>query len=468
MKGDVLTMTSNSDLQTAMNGSQESRRDVDDGFAVHRASHSGLSALLSAVTLQLSESASNEDSKTDQEPVASHAEPMSMTQDEDDNANNNSSSRVTQTTPPMMPEAHAAPTTRSFPLTLMTLLMDPDNDNTITFLPDDKYFALRSDIFSSTLMSQHFSINEWEAFLQALANWGFVRIETRFHNIEVFRHPMFRKGDWKQVEKMTQGESAESKPQPPPPSSDDPSSLPEVSLSTSVSESFKRRLSPAHAEKATPSTAKVRIHTEEDEVCAPDSRPSSAGRRRKLSDDDCRHLAVTITTEKLKLEQTKHEDANKSMPLESQAVFGATHTIVTDAIETLLRDEDHTRKTFQKHADELSKSSLPGLVPISKQLFCSSAETREAPSTMTPASGNNPQQRQRQAESARVAALKQQPHERSQGAALRQKQQQEEDQVVVVPSSLTKTTAAPKAMGSYLGGNDAATESSRAPAASRS
>jgi hypothetical protein len=50
-------------------------------------------------------------------------------------------------------------------------------------------------------------------------------------------------------------------------------------------------------------------------------------------------------------------------------VVAATHTIVTDAIETLLFDEKHTRETFKKHEMELSTSSLPGVIPISKQLF---------------------------------------------------------------------------------------------------
>ena len=50
----------------------------------------------------------------------------------------------------------------------------------------------------------------------------------------------------------------------------------------------------------------------------------------------------------------------------------ATHTIVTDAIEALLFDENHTRETYNRHEKELSTSSLPGVVPISKQLFSAS------------------------------------------------------------------------------------------------
>lgn len=50
----------------------------------------------------------------------------------------------------------------------------------------------------------------------------------------------------------------------------------------------------------------------------------------------------------------------------------ATQNIVTDAIEALLFDESHTRETYHRHEKELSVSSLPGVVPISKQLFSAS------------------------------------------------------------------------------------------------
>jgi len=50
----------------------------------------------------------------------------------------------------------------------------------------------------------------------------------------------------------------------------------------------------------------------------------------------------------------------------------ATQNIVTDAIEALLFDETHTRETYHRHEKELSVSSLPGVVPISKQLFSAS------------------------------------------------------------------------------------------------
>mmetsp|Transcript_52437 Transcript_52437/g.126951 ORF Transcript_52437/g.126951 Transcript_52437/m.126951 type:complete len:653 (+) Transcript_52437:351-2309(+) len=82
-------------------------------------------------------------------------------------------------------------------------------------------------------------------------------------------------------------------------------------------------------------------------------------------------------------ERRKSERRNSSASLVDGAVEAATHTIVTDAIETLLFDEVHTRQTYKKHEKELSVSSLPGVVPISKQLF-----SRRSPAGST--SGDTP------------------------------------------------------------------------------
>jgi len=67
--------------------------------------------------------------------------------------------------------------------------------------------------------------------------------------------------------------------------------------------------------------------------------------------------------------QRPEERRSSTASLVDGGVEAATHTIVTDAIETLLFDERHTRETYLKHEKELSISSLPGVVPISKQLF---------------------------------------------------------------------------------------------------
>mmetsp|Transcript_24643 Transcript_24643/g.41918 ORF Transcript_24643/g.41918 Transcript_24643/m.41918 type:complete len:444 (-) Transcript_24643:272-1603(-) len=413
MQGGVLAMTTSSDLQS-MNGSKESTAsDRESNYTVVQ--HSGLSALLSAVTLELNES--NDEKQETIRFARRESRQTTAKRDhgyEDDNDDPDKKSPSSATTPTMMPEAHRDDTSTSatadqtVPQILMTLLLDTDNQNIITFLPDDKYFALQAATFASTLMERYFQINRWESFLEKLLKWGFVRIETNVEGVEVFRHPLFRKGDWGRCNEIKEDVNiGATSPSNSSSSSNNNNTITTTTTSSNqrvlslsrqnssagyddpssegnlTSENFKRRLSPAHAEKVTSTqTAKVRIQSTDDEdddgmmtsssshsATRRDGRPSSGGTRRRLSLDDCRSLAVTIATEKLKLESTEDKEATKNMPLVSQAVFGATHTIVTDAIETLLRDEDHTRETFQKHADELSKSSLPGLVPISKQLF---------------------------------------------------------------------------------------------------
>eukprot|EP00536_Pseudo-nitzschia_multiseries_P001036 jgi/Psemu1/300479/fgenesh1_kg.13_\ len=81
------------------------------------------------------------------------------------------------------------------------------------------------------------------------------------------------------------------------------------------------------------------------------------------------------------------ERQSTSSSLVDGGVETATHTIVTDAIEALLFDETHTRETYNRHEKELSVSSLPGVVPISKQLF-SVSDNNGASSDTTPNENN--------------------------------------------------------------------------------
>ena len=65
------------------------------------------------------------------------------------------------------------------------------------------------------------------------------------------------------------------------------------------------------------------------------------------------------------------------------AVEKATRAIVTDAVESRLRDESHTRETYLKHEKELSQSVIPGVIPISKQLFSPSKQSATTVNTFT-------------------------------------------------------------------------------------
>jgi len=369
------------------------------------------------------------------------------------------------TTPPLGPEAavNNAATAgtqdvrqQTFPEILMTLLEDKTNVNVIAFLPDGKFFAVRRKEFSETAMMNYFSVITFEEFLKKIHSWGFSRIidhqrvaSSNDHaagtseqqpsyrsGIEIFRHPMFIKGDWEKCSRICFGES---------PTDVRLSALPdrarieytlndEATLTTS-----KRRLSPSHTASEIslpkqrlifssgikpplhqptamdgggngdqiPSISKIDsndtsstdasaardathnhiiksngLHNDPQQLdhssssemivtCKTSRSNSVVSYTNKTEDDDVRSLALAITTEKLNLKTPddceEHEEA--STPLVERAVENATHTIVTDAIETLLRDDDHSRETYLKHEKELGRSSLPGVVPITKQLF---------------------------------------------------------------------------------------------------
>lgn len=369
-------MASTTDVKT-MNGTQETSQSITQDLDVHfsRSSHTGLSALLNAVTLHIAKS---DDNKDDPKP---HKNGVNGSDSDDCHRD----APPYTTTPTMVPEGGESQK-HTFPGILMTLLLDPVNENTLTFLPDGKYFVLQKDDFAANLMMEKFKYVNYESFLDELSRWGFSPVETKRPGIEVYRHRLFRKGDWKRCGQMVIGETTEASEPPkelPPPvsgSNSRTSSMSEDDLlldRSASSESAKRRLSPTSAAKSNHgSISKLRVNGSDD-----DSSSSAAIDPAQKAADLRRSMALSITTEKLKIRES---DDREGFPLVQQAVVGATHTIVTDAIEALLRDEDHSRKTFEKHADELSKSSLPGLVPISRQLF-SVGENNTTTPAATPA-----------------------------------------------------------------------------------
>jgi hypothetical protein len=128
----------------------------------------------------------------------------------------------------------------------------------------------------------------------------------------------------------------------------------------------KRALSPDHrqiSEDSDESSRKIRLQD------SSDGDDYDMIRLRCTLSDEHRILASSIATEKLQIRQTAETEEEECAPLMQQAMVGATHTIVTDTIETMVYDREHTQKRFAIYAEELSKSLIPGLVPISKQLF---------------------------------------------------------------------------------------------------
>lgn len=343
--------------------------------------HSGLSALIQAATSQLGHLAEEASAASHNPDVEKeHTKFVSVASSDDGHSSDGGEKQEhSAQTPTMVPEPD--PRRQSFPELLMTLAIDPANIDIITFLPDGKFFAVRSNEFADTLMTQFFAVTTFEEFLDLSSNWGFSRIipSRSGSTIEVFRHPKFLKGDWDRCSRIKFGES---------PTEVRVSALPMTDFSqqdnsdpASTHTVTKRRLSPgflARRESETSVTSqKMKV-----EGTAQDRRKDSSGTESeaegslcsaKISKaDELRAVALSITDEKMNLKGNSPDvDDNTSPrgPLVDCAVESATHTIVTDAIETLLRDENHSKKTYLKHEKELSKSSLPGVVPISKQLF---------------------------------------------------------------------------------------------------
>lgn len=277
--------------------------------------------------------------------------------------------------------------TPSFPNLLMTLLLDPENIDTIAFLPDGSYFAIRTKEFSEGLLRQSFNLDSFEEFLALTQRWGFTRIcgndqVATSTSIQVFRHPCFRRGEREGLKLMKEGQK---------PDDARASAIPEkfsrIRLSLSEDSglsSSKRRLSTSHIERDSQDSIQKsqKIVPEEaaERTVSVSSNDSETSHGRRRSSSKIRNYAMAVASVELDIQsgdsddgtellKTSSSEGKTSASLVEGGVERATHTIVTDAIETLLFDEGHTRETYLKHERELSKSSLPGVVPISKQLF---------------------------------------------------------------------------------------------------
>ena len=266
---------------------------------------------------------------------------------------------------------------QNFPDKLMTLCTDPGNSNSITFLPDGKFFAIRRSTFQSKL-DTHFNgdVANFDEFLDLAENWGFSAIVD--NGIAILRHPCFVAGDYEKCARIRYGESPEEVRM---------HALPDRARSVVNEDCFqspKRRLSQGHLarrDSVNSVSARQKVHESSDVGNDPAhlasiERKSSTGAESEISaataivteEDNIRSVALAITTEKLKI-KTNHDNDYDPTHLVETAVTAATHEIVTDAITSLLRDESHSKETFLKHEKELSRSSIPGVIPVCKQIF---------------------------------------------------------------------------------------------------
>jgi hypothetical protein len=95
----------------------------------------------------------------------------------------------------------------SFAETLMDLLFDDEYSEIVTFLPDGLSFGIiNAKVFADEVMPKVLGIRTFSSFVRKLHRWGFERIlEKKTHDVDVFRHHLFRKGDWASCRKISCG-----------------------------------------------------------------------------------------------------------------------------------------------------------------------------------------------------------------------------------------------------------------------
>jgi hypothetical protein len=358
---------------------------------------SGLSALIQAATEQLGHLVDTETAASDAASELSHHSYHV------DGYASSSDGDLRASTPTRSPNILEDRRKLSFPELLMTLLSDPNISDILTFLPDGKFFAIRTKEFSEDLMIQRFHLKSFEEFLELTKGWGFTRINGNSNasgSIQVFRHPHFKRGAAGSLKNIRFGQN----PTEARMSTISDGARIDYSLSDDSQGSSKRRLSPSHVDRDSEDTSQKQQRAKEEAVTstggehdhpplslASSINDSEHSKSRRRSSTENRSYALAITASKLDLHCSDDEDVNTNTDTEARpsiarssvrlidgAVERATHTIVTNAIETLLFDEGHTRQTYLKHEKELSKSSLPGVIPISQQLFAPPEGTNSA------------------------------------------------------------------------------------------
>lgn len=398
--------------------------------------YSGLSALIQAATSQLSDLAETNTSRSNSPEDSPHilSSPTTPTLDDprldlDETPSWCRGEYDAVTVTPLLTSLRDQDGVKSnfcFPEILMVLLINPENEDIVTFLPDGKYFAIRRLDFQHKLMYKHFQLRNFEDFLDLAHGWGFTRVNGNFNDsdrnesyntndgdcyassgsvgradIYVFRHSHFQKDRPVDLDKISFQSGDVSSTQ------DKTKAL--TILQETVSSQIvhtKRELSPSRAIKDVEYN-RQRLRMES--ISSPTEtrllhltgspREESAQQARRRSSLELRGVAQAIAASKIHfnnnsevIKDDEHSDnqdthmidltdssffhlgvpESVSLPQSSLVDGGvetATHNIVTDAIEALLFDENHTRETYSRHQKELSVSSLPGVVPISKQLF---------------------------------------------------------------------------------------------------
>ena len=82
---------------------------------------------------------------------------------------------------------------KSFPVKLMSALIENSSDDVIAWLPDGKSFVIvNPDLFVDTILSKTFKECKYASFVRKLHRWGFVRL-TSGTGTDCFHHPLFQR-----------------------------------------------------------------------------------------------------------------------------------------------------------------------------------------------------------------------------------------------------------------------------------
>jgi len=159
------------------------------------------------------------------------------------------SNRMTKTFSMMATRFEMKASELSFPVVLMGIMSAPQNEEFITFLSDEQSFVIvRPDALAKHVLPVHFegSAPTLDQFLDLLAIWEFEKVDCpQYPQVDVFKHPMFRKGDWEACLQMElpHGERQAKSP-----------TYQDQAVDYPPTEDIGHRAPPAHAEPQQPSS----------------------------------------------------------------------------------------------------------------------------------------------------------------------------------------------------------------------
>jgi len=91
----------------------------------------------------------------------------------------------------------------SLPHTLMKLLTNEENQELMSFLPDDMTFIIvNASTFSQKVMPSHFTEDDFDQIIDKLKQLGFTHVILD-KDQHLFSHPYFRKNDWSSLHAIT-------------------------------------------------------------------------------------------------------------------------------------------------------------------------------------------------------------------------------------------------------------------------